>query len=67
MIGVQEIILLLFLATTAFWIWMLVECLAREPSGMKKLIWVIVIVFTHFIGAVLYFIIRRPRRIAESL
>ncbi|MBK8171601.1 MAG: PLDc_N domain-containing protein [Sandaracinaceae bacterium] len=55
------------LLATVFWIWMLVECLTKEPdTGDTKLIWALVIIFTHGLGAVLYFFIRRPQRIAEQ-
>lgn len=51
---------------TAFWIWMLVDCLTKEPSeGNDRLVWVIVVVFTHFIGAAIYFLVRRPQRIVQ--
>ena len=57
---------LLALFGTAFWTWMLVECITREPSENKdKLIWIIVVVFTHWIGAAIYFFARRPQRIRE--
>ena len=47
-----------------FWIWMLVECLSKEPSeGNDKLIWVLVIFFGSIFGAILYYFIRRPERI----
>ena len=46
-----------------FWIWMLVDCLTNEPSeGNDKIVWVLVIVFTNWIGAFLYLFIRRPTR-----
>jgi uncharacterized membrane protein len=62
-IGVSElIIILLILAGTAFWIWMLVECATQEPANNDKIVWTIIIVFTHFIGAAIYFFVRRPRR-----
>jgi hypothetical protein len=51
---------------TLFWIWMLVDCLMNESSqGNDKIIWALVIVLTHFVGAFLYFVVRRPRRIKE--
>jgi hypothetical protein len=54
------------LGGTVFWIWMLVDCLMNEPSqGNDKLIWGLVILFTHFVGALIYFVIRRPTRIHE--
>ncbi len=54
------------LVTTAFWIWMLVDCAMNEPSeGNDKIIWILVIIFTHWIGALIYILARRPKRIAE--
>ncbi|MCP5525518.1 MAG: PLDc_N domain-containing protein [Verrucomicrobiales bacterium] len=46
-----------------FWLWMLVDCVTNEPSeGNDKLIWVLIIVFTNLVGALVYFFIQRPRR-----
>jgi hypothetical protein len=53
-------------AAFAFWIWMLVECVSKEPdTGNTKLIWILVILFAHVIGAMIYFFVRRPQRFAE--
>ena len=55
---------LLALAAIAFWIWMLVDCLMNEPSeGNDKLVWAMVILFAHGLGAIIYFLARRPNRI----
>jgi hypothetical protein len=52
--------------STIFWIWMLIDCITKEPSeGNDKIIWVLVIVFTNSLGALLYFFIRRPDRIRK--
>ena len=54
----------LSIASFSFWIWMLVECVTKEPSeGNDKLIWILVIVFTNAIGAAIYYFVRRPERI----
>nr|WP_261361107.1 PLD nuclease N-terminal domain-containing protein [Aeoliella straminimaris] len=51
-------------ATQVFWLWMLVECLTKEPSeGTDKIIWGLVIFFGNLPGALLYFLIRRNERI----
>ncbi|MDK2826781.1 MAG: hypothetical protein PWQ63_1476 [Methanolobus sp.] len=51
---------------TLFWLWMLIDCATKEPSeGNDKLIWIIIIVFTHVLGALVYFVVRRPKRIKE--
>ena len=48
---------------TLFWIWMIVDCALHESStGNDKIVWILVILFTHLIGALLYFFVRRPRR-----
>jgi hypothetical protein len=71
-LGILEIFLVLFLAplallTFAFWIWMLVHAITNTGlTDIEKLIWVIVILFTHFIGAVIYFFAGRPKRTTVS-
>ena len=77
MLGLAELLLLLpllgigllvglGLLAVGFWIWMLVECATKESSaGNDKLIWVLIILFTHLLGALLYCFIRRPSRKAE--
>jgi hypothetical protein len=60
---VEWFIILGMLLMSVVWIWALVDCLLHEPAqGNAKLIWIIVIVFTHGIGALLYLLLRRPRR-----
>ena len=54
---------LIGLALTAFWIWMLVDCATKETSvGNDKIIWILVIIFTHWLGALIYYLVRRPER-----
>ena len=51
---------------TVFWIWMLVDCATKEPSqGNDKIVWILVIALTHWLGALIYFLARRPQRIRE--
>jgi hypothetical protein len=60
------IVLCVFLFCCAFWIWMIIDCATKEPSeGNDKLVWIVIIVFTHIIGALIYYFVRRPRRIAQ--
>ena len=52
---------------TIFWVWMLVDCATKEPDeGNSKVVWTIIIVFTHLVGAAIYFLVRRPQRRAEA-
>lgn len=53
-------------AGTVLWIWMLVDCAIHETDARnEKLTWILIILFTHWIGGLLYLLIRRPKRIAE--
>ncbi len=66
MFGHLAVIVLFGIAGTIFWIWALVDCATKEPNeGSQKVVWILVIIFTHFIGAVLYVLIRRPQRVRE--
>lgn len=52
------------LAGSVLWVWMLVEVLTRETDeGNNRLVWALVIVFTHWVGALIYLLVRRQERI----
>lgn len=54
----------LMLLTSIFWLWVLIDCVTKEPSeGNDKIVWTILIIFVPWIGAVLYYFVRRPERI----
>ena len=53
-----------WLAFTAFMIWMIVDCALHETRvGNERLIWVIITVFVPYVGAIVYYLFRRPERI----
>jgi hypothetical protein len=50
-------------ALLAFWIWMLVSAIQnRGLNEGEKIAWVLVIVFLHALGALLYLLIGHPKR-----
>jgi hypothetical protein len=50
------------LAAFVFWIWMLIDAITNKGlTDTEKLIWVVVIIFVHFIGALIYFFVGRPK------
>jgi len=71
-IGSGELLVVLVLGmvgflTTLFWLWMLIECATKEPSeGSDKIVWVLIILFTHLLGAAIYFFVRRPQRVEQQ-
>ena len=50
------------LCVFAFWIWMPIHASTnRGLTDTEKLMWVLIIVFVHFIGALIYFFVGRPK------
>ena len=58
------------LAAFAFWIWAIVDVVKVADDSMfragNKLIWVLVIVLTGVIGAIIYFVVGRPEPWSET-
>jgi len=60
--GAAAIVILFWviaLVATAFWLWMLVDALMNETDTNQKILWFLVIFFLHFIGAIVYFVVRK--------
>jgi hypothetical protein len=54
------------LISTVFWIMTLIDCASNEPSeGNEKIVWILVIIFAHFLGALIYRLARRPERLRQ--
>jgi peptidoglycan/LPS O-acetylase OafA/YrhL len=70
-LGIVEIVfipvaLVIGVGGTVFWIWMMIDCATKERDP-DRLVWIIIVVLTHIIGALIYFFVRRPvRRRTES-
>jgi hypothetical protein len=57
---------LIGLLVTIFCIWMFIDCLTNASlSGTEKIVWLLVIVLTNFIGSILYYFLARsgPSRV----
>ena len=62
----EALILLVAVFGFIFWLWMLVDCATKESNeGNTKIVWTIIIVFTSIVGAVVYWLVRRPQRYRE--
>jgi hypothetical protein len=50
------------IACFVFWIWMLIHAIKNKGlTDTEKIIWVLVIVFLHVLGALIYFFVGRPK------
>lgn len=65
--GIIGLLVALFLGglgllATIFWIWMLIHAITnRGLDSIEKLLWFLVIFFLHFLGALIYFFVGRPK------
>jgi len=51
------------LLASIFWIWMLISAVTNNGIGTgEKVAWVLVVLFLHFFGALIYFFIGHPKR-----
>lgn len=55
-----------FLVGSIIWLWMLIDCAMQEaPQGNTKIAWILIIIFTAWMGAFVYLLFRRPQRKQE--
>lgn len=50
------------IAVFAFWIWMLIHAITNKTLDTgQRIVWVLVILFLHALGALIYFLVGRPK------
>ena len=66
-VGIFGIMLILFfvllgIAVFVFWLWMLVDAIKKKAlSDRERIVWVLVIIFLHALGALIYFLAGRNK------
>lgn len=51
-------VIIIGIAFLAFWIWMIIDCAQRKfKNDTEKIVWIIVIVLTQWLGSLVYFIV----------
>ncbi len=59
----HELPQLLGVIGTIFWIWMLIDCFRnRGLRGGGKIVWLLLIFFLHWLGALIYFFVARSSK-----
>lgn len=58
------VLLIVGLALTAFWLWMLVNAIKREnyDNPNDKLLWILIILLTHWLGALIYYFMIKKKK-----
>jgi uncharacterized RDD family membrane protein YckC len=60
--GAGAVAVVFAILASIFWLWMLIDCLMNPRlQGTEKIVWVLVVLFLHLLGAVIYFAIGRQR------
>lgn len=49
------LMILLAIAGLVFWVWMLVDCAKRTMKESDKVVWIIVLALTSYLGAIIYY------------
>ena len=60
---ILAVVIPIAIACFVFWIWTLIS--AVQNKGLtegEKIAWVLILVFVHFLGAILYFFVGHPKR-----
>ncbi len=52
----------MLLAFAGFWFWMFFDALFKQSED--KIVWVLVIFFLSFVGALIYYFVARKKRVA---
>jgi hypothetical protein len=66
-IPIVLVAILLGVLTTIFWVWMLIDCATNKTlRDNQKIGWIIAILFTHLIGAIIYYFVVRTPRLAQA-
>jgi Phospholipase_D-nuclease N-terminal len=66
-VGILGVMLILFfvligIAIFVFWLWMLVDAIKNKAlSDTERIVWVLVIVLLHALGALVYFLAGRNK------
>ena len=67
--GIVGILAFLVMGTIAlglfvFWIWMLIHAITNKGlTDTEKIVWVLVVLFLHALGALIYFFVGRTKAI----
>jgi len=65
-LGLAELfIILLVVVGGSLWVWMIVDCATNEPVGSDKIVWILIVLLGGCIGALIYLLARRPKRLEQ--
>ncbi len=57
--GMMIVFIIIAIVASIFWLWMLIDCLTSNMPTAEKVLWVVVILFLHLLGALIYYFVAR--------
>ncbi len=58
----------LMVLLTVFWIWMLVDVATADfPKSDDKIVWVLIVILTGWVGAIAYYLVQRPKKVRSKI
>jgi len=58
--GMGILMLFVWIAIIGFWIWMLIDLIKNQEKD--KVVWILVLIFTGILGAIVYFFVAKRGR-----
>ena len=49
-----------YILLIVFWIYMLIDCVKSEDDNITKLMWVLILLYGSWVGAIVYYYIKKP-------
>ena len=59
MAGMMIVFMIIALLASLFWLWMLIDVLTSNMEGTEKIVWLLIVLFLHLLGAIIYFAVKR--------
>lgn len=65
-LGFMILFFVIMLAMLAVWIYAIVDIARAEFEGDNKMIWLLIVILVGFIGALIYFMVGRSKKITKE-
>ena len=65
-IGIIIFFLVIIFAMIAVWVYAIVDITKNDFEGDNKMIWLLIVILVGFLGAIIYFIVGREKKISKT-
>ena len=65
-VGIIIIFFVIIFAMIAVWVYAIVDIAKNDFEGDNKMIWLLIVILVGFLGAIIYFIVGREKKIPKG-